>query len=381
MRILQLWTFYDGYLEAFYRAHPGLAEADYASQLNALVDDGFGWPPAVARRLAALGHDVEIVIGNCVHLQRAWARERDVAFGADWRLTLPAEQIRRFRPDVFWTGSNFEYFGDFMRGIRAHCGRIVAWTAAPLPPRLDLSPVDCMLTSHENFAQEFRGRGLRCERLLPCFEPHQAERVGTPSRDIAIGFVGSLSWAHLDRIRTLREVAMAGDLQVWTSRPRVMSRSALRPAFWRAWWTARPVFGRARGEVYGRAMYSVLARTRCTVNAHIGVAGGLAGNMRMFEATGMGSLLFTEAMPNLGELFEPDQEVVQYRDAADLRERLKHFLARPAEATAIAKHGQLKTLRDYSTPVRAREIEALFGDLLNGPVAVPRAVAMRRVST
>jgi spore maturation protein CgeB len=374
MKILLLWTFYDGYLEGFYRARPGLDRLPHARQLELLLDDGFGWPPAVARYLAQSGNAVEVVVANCEPLQRAWAHEHDVTFGGDWRQSVPTAQVRRFRPDILWTGSNFEYFGEFMRGVRDACGRIVAWTAAPLPVRLDLSGVDCMVTSHENFAAEFRARGLRCERMLPCFDPRQVELAGRPERDVAIGFVGSLSWAHMDRIRLLDEVAEAGELQVWCSRPNPFSRSALRPAFWRAFWSARKVLARARGEVYGREMYHVLARTRCTVNVHIGVACGLAGNMRMFEATGMGSLLFTEAMRNLADLFDPATEVIAYRDGAELRRQLEHFLARPEEAAQVAARGQRRTLRDYSAPARAVALERLFEDLL-GASAKPARVA------
>lgn len=382
MRILQLWTLYDAYLDAFYGAHQDLGAASHAQQLQAVLDDSFGWPPAVARRLSERGHDVQVVIGNCQPLQRAWARENGVGFDdRSWNTRIAAEQIRRFRPDVLWVGSSFQYFGSFLREVREHCGRVVAWTAAPLPSTLDLRSIDCMVTSHANFQSTFRQRGVRAERMLPCFEPRVREELGEIERDIEIGFVGSLTWAHVDRIRMLRSVAATGDLRLWTAGMSPFARSALRPAFWRAWWLARPLLAGRLPEVYGRDMYRVLARTRSTVNAHIGVAGGLAGNMRMFEATGMGSLLFTEDMPNLPELFEPGVEVVPYRDAKDLCMRIRSYAERPDEAAAIAERGQRRTLRDYGTPARAREVEALFADLLGvsaltsaaGPAAVARS--------
>ena len=86
----------------------------------------------------------------------------------------------------------------------------------------------------------------------------------------------------------------------------------------------------------------------------------------------MGSLLFTEDMPNMLELFEPGVEVVSYRDASDLCMKNRIHAERPDEAVAIAARGQRRTLRDYGTPARAREVEALFVDLL-GVSAVTRA--------
>ena len=364
MRIQLLWTFYDRYLESFYAARPALAAQGYAEQLRQLLDDGFGWPPAVGRRLAELGHDVDIIVANAAPLQRAWAREAGVEFReAGWQLHLPSEQVSRFRPDVLWIGSNFRYFGAWLRSVRAQCGSVAAWTAAPLPASLDLGGIDCMVTSHDNFVREFRSRGVRCERVLPCFEPSVVAPLGKPARDIPVSFVGSLSWAHGERIRAMNQVARETPLQVWSARPPVLSRSAVRPAFWRARWAARHLLSRSHPEVYGRDMYEVMTRSQLAVNVHIGVAGGLAGNMRMFEATGCGALLLTEQAPNLHELFEPGKEVASYTSTSDLIARIRHYLANRDEAAGIAAAGQRRTLADYSAEARARELEHLFKDL------------------
>lgn len=361
MRIQLLWTFYDDYLTAFYAARPGLAGQAHAEQLNLLLDDGFGWPPAVGRRLAQLGHEVEIVVANAEPLQRAWARETGAEFPeTGWQVRLPMAQVRRFRPDVLWIGSNFRYFGSWLRPVREYCGSVVAWTAAPLPAGLDLGGIDCILTSHENFVREFRSRGVRCERVLPCFETAILDALGDPPRDLPVSFVGSLSWAHMDRIRAMNRVAKETPLEIWTAAPKVLSRSAMRPAFWRARWAARDLIPRSHSEVFGRAMYEVMLRSRLAVNVHIGVAGGLAGNMRMFEATGCGALLLTEQAPNLAELFRPGEEVVSYDGTGDLIAKIRHYLARPDEAAQIAVAGQRRTLTGYSAEIRAQELERLF---------------------
>lgn len=364
MRIQLLWTFYDQYLDAFYAARPGLAQRGHSEQLAALLDDGFGWPPAAGRRLAELGHEVDIVIANAGPLQRAWALEHGVEFPeTGWQTSLAADQVRRFRPDVLWISSNFRYFGDWLRSVRDSCGRVVAWTAAPLPVSLDLGGIDCMLTSHDNFVQEFRSRGVRCERVLPCFEERVLDGLGAPVRDIPVSFVGSLTWAHGERIRAMNRVVRETPLEIWTARPRLLSRGALRPAFWTAWWNTRHLMRRSHGEVYGRGLYEVMLRSKIAVNVHIGVAGGLAGNMRMFEATGCGALLLTEEAPNLAELFRPGEEVVAYADTDDLIAKIRHYLAHPEEASRIAAAGQGRTHSQYSTQARAREIAGIFEDL------------------
>ena len=84
----------------------------------------------------------------------------------------------------------------------------------------------------------------------------------------------------------------------------------------------------------------MLATRGSALNRHIGVeAEGYANNMRLYEATGVGSLLLTDDGSNLAELFEPGREVVTYAGADDLVEKARHYLAHEDERRAIAGAG------------------------------------------
>ena len=82
--------------------------------------------------------------------------------------------------------------------------------------------------------------------------------------------------------------------------------------------------------------------------------------MRLFEATGVGSLLLTDAKSNLSELFEPGLEVVTYASADELVERARHFLAHEPERQAIASAGQARTLREHGYDRRMIELANLL---------------------
>ena len=82
--------------------------------------------------------------------------------------------------------------------------------------------------------------------------------------------------------------------------------------------------------------------------------------MRLYEATGVGSLLVTDAKQNLAELFEPASEVVTYRDADELVERVRHYLANEDERRAVAAAGQARTLRDHTYAVRMPELAPML---------------------
>jgi spore maturation protein CgeB len=95
-------------------------------------------------------------------------------------------------------------------------------------------------------------------------------------------------------------------------------------------------------------MYEVLARSRIVINRHGPVAAGYANNMRLFEATGAGAMLVTEAAPNLPDYFEPGREVVTYEGPDELIEKLRYYLEHDEERKRIAAAGQGRTLRDHT---------------------------------
>jgi spore maturation protein CgeB len=121
---------------------------------------------------------------------------------------------------------------------------------------------------------------------------------------------------------------------------------------------------RYHGEAWGLEMFRVLAESRIAVNRHIDVAGDNANNMRLYEATGVGSLLLTDAKENLGDLFEVGREVVAYRDENELVEAIEHYLAHEDERAAVAAAGQQRTLREHGYGVRMRELSGILESYL-----------------
>jgi spore maturation protein CgeB len=105
-----------------------------------------------------------------------------------------------------------------------------------------------------------------------------------------------------------------------------------------------------RGPLYDLEMYKTLARSKLTLNMHIGLAGGYSGNMRMYEATGSGACLVTEGFENTPELFEPGREILTYSHKEELLDKLKDIISgkKWKETGMVAKEGQKRTIRDYN---------------------------------
>lgn len=97
-----------------------------------------------------------------------------------------------------------------------------------------------------------------------------------------------------------------------------------------------------------------------TLNHHVAAAEGYANNMRLYEATGMGTMLLTDAKANLAELFDVGREVVAYRDAVEALEQVRYYADHPRERAAIAEAGQRRTLREHTYGHRMGELAEIL---------------------
>ena len=80
----------------------------------------------------------------------------------------------------------------------------------------------------------------------------------------------------------------------------------------------------------------------------------------MFEATGVGACLLTDAGSNLGDLFLDDYEVVTYRSIDEAIEKSKFLIENDDERRAIAMRGQARTLRHHTIRNRCELIDEVI---------------------
>jgi len=221
-----------------------------------------------------------------------------------------------------------------------------------MPPVALLREFDLLLSSFPHFVGRFRSLGLDSEYFRHFFYSRAADAVaqtGTPTeagadRPIDASFVGGLDPAtHRNGTTALEEICSRLPVAVWGyGAESLAADSAIRRSF--------------RGQLWGREMYRVLARSKIALNRHIDAAEGQANNMRLYEATGMGALLLTEEAPNLADHFEPGFEVVTYRDADELIAKAAYYLDHEEERLRIATAGQRRTRREHTERQRMREL-------------------------
>jgi spore maturation protein CgeB len=353
MRILLVDTFYEGFVEAFYAQHPGLAEESYDLQWRSVMGTFFANADAYSHYLREAGHEAHELVVDCDPLQQAWAREHGirpplVRRGRRARLERVVEaQVENFRPDVLYV----QNLGVLRPGLLRRVGRhmlVAGQIASESPSERQQRAFDLIVTSFPHYVERFRALGIASEYLKLGFDPRVLHHIAQQERDLDLVFVGALGRAQHARGNALLErVAERLPLQVWgRAIEQQPERSPLRRAY--------------RGSAWGLEMMRLYARARIALNRHIDVAEGYANNMRLYEATGMGALVFTEDAPNLGELFEPGREVIAYRGVDDLVERAEHYLSCEEEWRAVAEAGQRRTLSEHTYATRMEELAAIL---------------------
>jgi spore maturation protein CgeB len=365
MRIAIVDTYYPHFLAAHYRGQLALTRTSFENQRRRLLDTCFGTSDYYSGHLNQLGCEAQDLIVNCVPLQKRWAKENNVSMSTlpmrvplrtfrlpvigPWLSSLPGllevavAQVRRYKPDVLYCQDLSFFPGDVLRQLKSDVGLVVGQIACPLPPDSFLTGYDLILTSFPHFVPRLRSMGIAAEYFRIGFDERVLSLVGAVPRDIDASFVGGISPHHGKTLPLLESMARETSMRFFGYGASSVPSSSL----------VRQHHG---GEVWGLDMYRTLARSRVTLNRHIDVAERYANNMRLYEATGMGAMLLTDRKDNLNDLFNVGKEVVAYESIDEACEMVRHYVAHPNEAAAIAQAGQRRTLREHTYGQRMTEL-------------------------
>jgi spore maturation protein CgeB len=378
MKVLILDTYYSRFLEATYRQTPGLASRPYAAQLEHLLAQCFGTSDFYSRHLREFGVDAADIVVNCAPLQLRWAQEHGLgpfvhraprrgvlrsliarlrgdglpsAFRSAEAEQIALAQIRAIAPDVLYCQELTFLSPAALAEAKRHVRLLVGQIASPLPEQASLAPFDLILTSFPHFVPRFRALGIASEYFKIGFEPRVLERLGAATRHRAVTFVGGISPAHGKGTGLLEALARRVPLEVFGYGAETLEAGS-------------ELARRHRGEAWALDMYRVLCESRITINRHIDVAEDYANNMRLFEATGCGALLMTDAKRNLDDLFRVGVEVVAYRDVDEAVALVEQYLEDDEARERIARAGQQRTLQEHTYAQRMRELVPILEQAL-----------------
>jgi len=133
--------------------------------------------------------------------------------------------------------------------------------------------------------------------------------------------------------------------------------------------------------VFGLEMYQVLARSKIAFNIHTDVVENNVGNIRMFDATGVGACLLTDRGVNMADLFEEDREVATYSSIDECAEKAKYLLDHDDERRKIALAGQRRTLKDHTVKSRCETIHSIIQERLRKGMRIAKSQMIKTPKT
>jgi predicted SAM-dependent methyltransferase/glycosyltransferase involved in cell wall biosynthesis len=370
LKFLQVHTFYSAYLDNFYSRY-SISGMKYREHLNTLLSDGFSSVHLIAPYMSGYNYDSKIIIANDLRLQSKWLNEADNRNQFNGQLIdLLKMQIEEERPDVLYLSDPITFDSRFIRKLNYKPSMIVGWRAADIPEGTDWSEFDLILTGLSRMLEIAKELGAKKgEYFFPGCPKLDSVNAQLKDRTNDLVFCGSwTSDQHTKRNDYLLHLAeycirhndpfrfklfLSGEIE------------KLNPA----------VRKYNNPSIFGNQMYQVLSNSKITFDSrgeirHKKSTGGIHGfediakeesiNMRIFEATGCGSLLIAEEQKNIHKYFEPGKEIVLFNGKKDLIDQIKYYLSHEDERQEIANNGHLRCVNEYSLEKRAGELDKII---------------------
>lgn len=367
-------------LQSLYRANPGLDKMPFDRQMDKIMGLMSCYSDWFSREMRAIGNEAHELVFNAVSAQKTWADEHDVKYDdKTWQTDILLAQIDSIKPDVVY----FQAMCPFPPMIMTYFRRIfpfVKFIALYMRfprGRKEYSHMDTVFIGAPYVRKRVEDIGIPTHLVYHCFDEKVLERLGPVDGDpqYDFSFLGTSGYfigkefdrpflpTHEDRFWMLEELMRKTKLQVWENVINTEDQSIQDAP--RKVKSLQEMFpDKCFDAVYGLDMYRHLARTKITLSHHNELEKDDLGNMRMFEATGAGTLLLTDKGANLPDLFDENTEVVTYSSVDEIVEKVKYLLDHEEERKRIAEAGQRRTLKDHTAKQRVEKINAIIMDAL-----------------
>ncbi|MDP7076744.1 MAG: glycosyltransferase, partial [Desulfobacterales bacterium] len=374
-----------------------------------------------------LGQDAYEIIADFEILQKQWARENDFRYSTEnWMFEILMAQIKAIKPDIIYLqGTEWSIPGLFfherpndnlikiLKDEYSFIKKLIVFSGYPCGADR-IKGVDILFACSPSLMRLYQKMGFDPILLYHSFDKSIINKLNGQDKQYGFTFAGSTR-APESRYWALRQLMDETDLQAWIyeysfgNGPQTLKqkiRSTLKRGF--SVFSDRQVNGfdelkiiprkfrdifldisrermafkgvkknkgdvihlselypdRCFAPVAGMDMYNLLHESRITFNKRADPALGYVGNMRMFEATGVGTCLLTDTGQNMPDLFEEDKEVVTYSSIDEAVEKVNYLLNHPDESKEIARAGQIRTLKDHTIMKRCQQIDEVIQKLL-----------------
>lgn len=398
-RFVRVTSNYPQFINSFYQKNPDAGSMTYFEQYSLITKDSFETATSYTRNLNNIGVEAYDIISNASILQNAWIRENSLPLETTSQ-DLIINQLVFYKPEVVWIDDfaiiDKQWKEKLLKevpSIKLLIGHICAPYNSIVAEKFKL--LDVMFTCIPCFQNDFTKLGLNSYLVYYGFETIALNNINDNNSFPESNFLfsGSLyagSGFHKTRIEYIETMLKEGiemdlycNLESWST---IMAKKGMYATinFLRKLklenliekipvlnknksygdvpisFYSKKLLESSKPPVFGYEMYQLLSKSKICFNIHGEVAEKCAGNIRLFEATGLGTCLVTDWKENITDLFEPDKEIVTYKSVEECIEKVKWLIANPTEREKIAKAGQKKTLTEHTVEKRAIQVNEII---------------------
>jgi hypothetical protein len=268
---------------------------------------------------------------------------------------------RSFHPELIWmVGDNTVIYPETLAAIQREIGCQLLYATGTSPivfsrpidraamPLYDLALVNDYY--HGIQLLELGAKRMECLPLSACdpdfHHPYTLTDAERAAYTCDISFVGTLVPDHLysKRVKAL-EALTDFNLGIWSVHD---VPSSLRKF--------------VRGSALGEDMLKIISASKLCLNTH-GDFMRYGGNLRLFEAAGVGICQISDDLPGTRQWFPEingTPTIITYTDEADLRSKTAYYLTHDDERQAIAQAAQTHVYAEHTYDRRAERLEQLL---------------------
>ncbi len=399
-RLLRISSLYNEYLSNYYNSFPEIKQLNYTEQYEHLSNNSFDLVLSYSKYFRKIGIDAIDIITNAEPLQNTWAKEHNLSSDVSFN-DLIISQIKYYKPDIIWIDDSRLMNKSWIQNLRIEVKSIkliVGHICAPYNAIIEnsLSSFDIMFNCAPCTQKKFVEMGLTSYSFYHSFDPEVLNVLKTESNNFPetnFVFTGSLYTGfgmHKTRIEYIEKILSNKiDINIFGNlEPR--SKILLKQSMYYTINTlktlnlsvlidkipllkkyeqygdekinsySKKLINSIAPPVFGLDMLKVLSKSKICFNIHGEIAKKCAGNIRLFEATGVGSCLVTDWKENMSDLFVEDKEVVLYKTVEECIEKVQWLMNNPVEAKKIAIAGQARTIKDHNVENRVAGVDEIF---------------------
>ena len=383
MKYLQLTTLYSGMLNELFDHSLNnnlINPVIIKNEIKNSFIESHRWPYYLPKR----NFQIENFIVNDYFLQKHWCKSNGINIKnkTNWYFDIIVEQINFYKPDILFLSSEALLSGSqvkFLKNNFSFIRKIILWTGVlnSLNNNDLIKNVDEVFTSSKNIYDKLK-LVKKVQLIYFAFDKSILKHIKDVKKKHEIIFLGNIFLErelHGIRSEILNYLAKNHKIDFFSNLKNYSFKNFFKNFvyklfklseyknfnffkeinFYNNLYKLKKI--NLSNNLYGLKQFEKLNQYWMILNTHANNI-NYSSNIRLFEATGVGSCLFTENSENISDLFEVNEEIITYENKEDLNEKINYFKRNTSELEKIGKNAQKKVLKKHIFEERILEFES-----------------------